>query len=87
MKYDVAGALSYSTVGLKSDPVAVRNHMHAPFCDTVASLYDVPEAMNSALGEVLSTHREEGSAQGAVSPHVDLLDGTEAPIDPDRLYK
>jgi hypothetical protein len=29
--------------------------------------------MNSALGEVFATHRDEGDTQRAVSPHVDLL--------------
>jgi len=69
----VAGLWSYSTVPSKSDSVAVRNHINAPFHDAVASLYDVSEAMNSALGEVLVTHRDEGDTQRVVSPHVDLL--------------
>lgn len=69
----MAGSWSYSTVPSKSDSVAVLNHINAPFRDAVASLYDVPEAMNSALGEVFATHRNEGDTQRAVSPHVDLL--------------
>ena len=71
----------------KNYSVAVRNHINIPFRDAVASLYDVPEAMNSALGEVFATHRDEGDTQRAVPPHVDLLAWTESPIDSDRLYK
>jgi len=67
--------------------LCIRNHINAPFHDAVASLYDVSEAMNSALGEVLATHRDEGDTQRAVSPHVELLAWTESPIDSYRLYK
>jgi len=83
----VAGLWSYSTVPSKSDSVAIRNHKNIPFRDAVARLYDIPEAMNSAVGEVFATRRDEGDTQRAVSPHVDLLAWTESPIDSDRLYK
>lgn len=85
MQKEVARLCSYSKVPSKNDSVAVRNH--APFRDSVASLYDVSEAMNSTLGEEFATHRDKGDTQRAVSPHVDLLARTESPIDSDRLYK